>query len=326
MSATTLLADRGAAATGSDFFRSSVFLAAEGTTHTLVVDAGTTRVCVPLIVRDVPGSARQDAISPYGYPGGRLDGPIGTPLDASAVDLRPTGLVSAFVRDRLVEPALVGGTARGVVVLHDPTRPRSLSKTFRRDLRRCSAAGYQAEVHAGAEARDEELAGFATAYHATMDQVGASDRYRFSPDYLRACLDAAGSWLVLVTGPHGGVAAGELVVTSDGLLHSYLAGTCTADRPWSPGKLATARAIDLADDLSLALNFGGGLSPGDGVERSKRSYGNATSTFVTHEFVGDLDAMTDLTGRGPRSPGFFPPYRAPVLESPEPADADGVRP
>lgn len=324
MIATTLLADRGAAAASSDFFRCPVFLAAEKTTHTLVVDAGSTRVCLPLVVRDVPGSARQDAISPYGYPGGRRDGPGGAPVEASTLDLGPTGLVSAFVRDRLVEPALAGGTARGVVVLHDPTCARSVSKTFRRDLRRCSEAGYCAELHAGADVSDEALAGFVTAYHATMDHVGASDRYRFSPDYLRACLEAAGSWLVLVTGPHGSVAAGELVVTSDGLLHSYLAGTCTADRPWSPGKLATARAMDLADDLGVALNFGGGLSPGDGVERSKRSYGNATSTFVTHELVGDPEAMDTLTGRAPRSPGFFPPYRAPVVGSPELEDADGA--
>ncbi len=66
-----LHADGGAAATEDDFFRSAPFLAAEGVTHTLVVGADRGRVAIPLVVRPIPGTDRSDAISPYGYPGGR---------------------------------------------------------------------------------------------------------------------------------------------------------------------------------------------------------------------------------------------------------------
>lgn len=307
---TALLSDNGAAASGEDFFRSAAFLAAEGATHTLIVGDGTSRVCIPLVVRMVPGTSYSDAISPYGFPGGRREGPI---LAADVVDLAAVGLVSAFVRERLIEPALSGGTARSVVVVHDPSRPRSMSKTFRRDIRRAVDAAYRVELHRGMDVDDASLRGFAAAYHDTMGHVGAAQRYWFDDDYLRACLEVAGSWLTLVRADDGEVAAGELVVSSDGLLHSYLAGTRNVHRPHSPGKVATLRAIDLADELGLVLNFGGGLRPGDGIERSKRAYGNDTATFTSHELVGDPAVVRELSGNQTGLPGFFPPYRAPEL-------------
>ena len=61
-----LLEDGGAAASGSDFFRSPRFLTAEAATHTLRVTGGSGTLVAPLLVREIPGSEMVDAISPYG--------------------------------------------------------------------------------------------------------------------------------------------------------------------------------------------------------------------------------------------------------------------
>src|SRR4051794_3035329 len=116
-----LVADEGAAAaSSSDFFRSPEFMAAEGVTHSLRIGDGIT---LPLLVRPIPGSELLDAISPYGYPGANADGSV----DPSAVDWSGTGLVSAFVRDRIgPSPFLTGATERSRVQMHDPAVKRKV--------------------------------------------------------------------------------------------------------------------------------------------------------------------------------------------------------
>ena len=77
---------------------------------------------MPLVVREIPGTGRSDAISPYSYPGAKVSGGA---VDRDAIDLGASGLVSAFVRDRLGEPAAFSGaTDRSVVLVSDPAEPR----------------------------------------------------------------------------------------------------------------------------------------------------------------------------------------------------------
>ncbi|MGD9991029.1 GNAT family N-acetyltransferase [Pseudonocardia sp.] len=303
-----LLADEGRAASADEFFRHPGFLDAEGVTHTLVIETDTGRCAIPLVVRDVPGTSDRDAVSPYGYPGATTEGDA---PDAREVDLSGTGLVTAFIRDGLGAPSLAGGTARGRVMIYDPALPRTVSKSYRRDVRRNEQDGYSTEVLDGRDVDDEVLEGFAAAYAETMSHVGAATRYEFSPKYLRTCLDFERSWLAVTRGPDGDVAAAELLVGSDGVLHSYLAGTRTAHRMRSPGKNATVATLDLADRLAVRLNHGGGLTPGDGIEASKRSYTNTEASFVTHELVCDPARYAALSS-GDIETGYFPSYRAPA--------------
>ena len=45
--------------------------------------------------------------------------------------------------------------------------------------------------------------------------------------------------------------------------------------------------LDLADDLGMALNLGGGITAGDGLDEFKRGFANAELEFCTHELVCD---------------------------------------
>ena len=304
-----LIGDRGEAAVEDEFFRSRQFLDAEGATHTLLVEDRRSRAAVPLIVRPIPDSERVDAVSPYSYPGaaGR-----GTPIDLAGVDLAPSGLVSAFVRDRLGDPpAFARPTERSIVLLSDPELPRKSRMSDRQQIRKNEAAGYAVERIAGPAASEEDLAGFLAVYTATMHAVSAAEHYFFDAAYFRALLAFPRSWLVTVRGPEDDVAAAALTAISDGFLHYYLSGTADAHRRRAPSKNLIVACAEHAEELGLPLNLGGGVKPGDGLEEFKRGFANRELPFRTHELVCDPAAYAELS-RGRSTEGYFPLYRAPA--------------
>lgn len=277
-------------------------------THTLLVESGESSAAVPLVVRPIPGSDRLDAISPYSYPGARVAGPALEPAD---LDLSASGLVSAFVRDRLGDPpAFAGGTERSIVLISDPAEPRKSRMSDRQQIRKNEAAGYAVERVDGPAATADDLTRFLAVYTETMHAVSAAEGYFFDSDYFATLLASPLTWLVTVRGPDGDVAAAALAARSDGFLHYYLSGTAGDHRRRAPSKNLIIAANDLADELELPLNLGGGLAPGDGLEEFKRGFANRELPFRTHELVCDPLAYAELSDdRGAED--FFPLYRAP---------------
>lgn len=303
-----LIADRGAAASSDDLFRSPPFLAAEGATHTLRLQRAGRVACVPLIVREIQGSDRVDAVSPYGYPGASIEGE-GDPPRPAEVDWSATGLVSVFARERLDGPQwLAGAGERSRVLLHDPARARRLRGRLGEQIRANERDGWSAEAVPGPAAAATDRDAFAAAYEQTMRRAGAAPRYFFSRDYLDAVLSFERSWLI-VARREGDVGAAAIAGVSDSLLHYFLGGTADTARRASPFKNAVAAMLDLADEVGLPLNLGGGLAPGDGLEEFKRGFANADLPFFTHEVICDPDAYERLAGPEDAG-GFFPVYRA----------------
>ncbi len=305
-----LLADGGAAARSDDFFRSEAFLDAEGVTHTLRVSSSEVSVEIPVVVRPIPGSTLFDAISPYGYPGGTLDGP-GEPPASSEVDWAESGLVSAFLRERIVrEPSLAGPRERSTVLLHDPAAERFIRPGLVKEIRRNERRGWRVRILTGPSATTGDVGLFRSIYYETMRRADAAQRYFFEAEYLESILRFPRSWLLLAESVEGAVGAGAIVAMSDGVLHHYLGGTADAALSDSPFKNVAAVMMDLADEMDAPLNFGGGVHPGDGLERFKRGFSNAEAPFRTHEIVCDVAAFESLAAGRP-SGGFFPAYRAP---------------
>jgi len=299
-----LVADRGAAATGPEFFRCPTFLLAEGVTHSLVIDGG--RVVLPVIRRDVPGVGH-DAISPYGYPGGLLRD---DPPHVADVDFTGTGLISLFVRERLGAPTLRGGVVRGSVLVNEPSRPRAVNPRVATKARSNERLGYRFEAVPSAAVDDDLLLAFERAYVETMRGAGAGQRYYFGTDYLRACLLFDSSWLAVVRGPESDLASAAIAAISDGYLHCFLVGTADSHRARSPAKNLMIGMLDLSAKLGRPLNLGGGMRGRDSLHAFKAGFTNMTVEFVTHDVVCDHVAYARLTAdRAPTS--FFPAYRAP---------------
>ena len=323
-----LAADGGRAASGPDFFRSAEFLEAEGTTHSLLLfevgDKTELVASTPLIVREITGSDRLDAISPYGYPGLAIsDGPLlqlDFPIDPETIDFSATGLVTIFLRHSLGgEPPLAGATARNVCLLSDPALPRKSRASDRHQIRKNLKRGCEVEITPGPETTPEQRAGFFTAYTETMTRTDAAERYFFSKEYFDLILSAEGTWLFLLRAPEDQadadgrrpVAAASIAALSDGLLHYYLSGTADAHLKGAPMKNVVEEMIGFAAERELALNFGGGITPGDALEEFKRGFANREEQWFTSEITCDGTVYETLTARlAPNaSSDFFPRYR-----------------
>ena len=310
----TLSEDEGRAASGVDFFRCPAFMGVEGVTHTLEIGEGHDRIAAPLVVREIPGGGI-DATSPYGYPGFSIaDLPENHPLDVSDIDFSSTGLVSIFVRHCLVpdrEPPLSDPTPRNVCLVADPDLPPKSRMSDRQQIRKNERKGYSVRVTPGGEVAEREVADFTRLYTETMHRTGASERYFFDSSYFRTLLDSGMAWLGLVEDGEGEMAAGSLVVASDGLLHYYLSGTGDRHLSDSPMKNLLSALVEFANGRETGLNLGGGITPGDRLEEFKRGFGNREVQWFTQEIVCNPEAYRELSG-GRDSGDFFPAYRAPA--------------
>jgi hypothetical protein len=333
-----LIEDRGEAAASEEFFRSRPFLDAEGVTHTLRIETAAAELLVPLIVRKIPPPMGRkvdpdpnyrpidpefDAISPYGYPGLALTG-RGSPLlrmatqrtaaptiDPAEVDFSATGLVSIFVRHTLGAPPLAATTERNIVQIADPSLAPKSRPSDRRQVRRNLEAGYELALVPGAETTPAQRAGFLAVYEQTMRRTAAPAHYFFGAAYFDRVLGAERTWLALATTPGGELAAASLAAVSDGYLHYYLSGSADSHLRDSPMKNVVAALVELATELELPLNLGGGLSPGDALEEFKRGFANRQYPWHTSEIICDEKKYNQLT-TGHAAGAFFPAYRAPV--------------
>jgi hypothetical protein len=299
-----LIADGGSAASDEEnFFRSPAFLEAEGVTHTIAIDDA---LGLPVIARPIEGSELIDAISPYGYPGA-AEQPE-RPIDPAEIDWSEAGLVSAFVRGRIGEPApLTGGTVRNHV--HIAEGDGGIRKRLREQIRRNERRGWSIQLTPGPEADGEARAAFERDYAETMARAGAAERYFFSSEYFERLLGSARSWLVVGSRDGAGL-AGAIAVASDGYLHYYLGGTADEALEDSPMKNLFAAMIALGSELGLPVNLGGGLTPGDSLDDFKRGFANGEAPFRTHELVCDPAEYERLASRADPAPeGFFPAYR-----------------
>ncbi|HEX2468833.1 MAG TPA: GNAT family N-acetyltransferase [Solirubrobacterales bacterium] len=303
-----LIADCGQAASSDDFFRSREFYDAEGVTHALRVASPGITSLVPVIVRDVPGSERVDATSPYGYPGGVVEGDGS--IDPESVNWSGTGLVSLFARERLgAQPWLAGARERSAVLIHDPRRPRRLRPRLAEQIRSNERRGWRVERIPAPEVTADQRAAFEHAYEQTMRRTEAAERYFFSSAYFDSVLGYAHGWLLVALSADGEVGAAALAATSDAMLHYFLGGTAEEHLADSPFKNVVDGLVRLADELGLPLNLGGGVRPGDGLEAFKRGFANSELPFRTHEIVCDHAEYERLCESRPQGP-FFPAYRA----------------
>ena len=204
-----------------------------------------------------------------------------------------------------------GATERNVVQIADPALKPKSRPSDRRQVRRNLEAGYAVELIPGDETSPAQRAAFLDLYEQTMRRTDAAPHYFFGAAYFDRLLPSDRTWLALATDPEGAPAAASIATVSDGYLHYYLSGSADSHLGDSPMKNVLARLIELAGELELPLNLGGGLRPGDALEEFKRGYANRTLAWRTSEIVCDPDRYAALSGDRDVG-GFFPAYRAPA--------------
>ncbi|WP_224367209.1 GNAT family N-acetyltransferase [Hyalangium versicolor] len=305
-----LVPDEGKLALSQDYFRSEHHLRAEGVTHTLVIEDSQARALrIPLIVRAIEGTSYRDAVSPYGFPGGVLDGLSEVPKHL--VDWRATELISIFIRDRIGGPCcFADATVRNEVCLIDSAQPVKFRRDHAADIRRNARLGYVTTCCHASQASREDREQLKEVYRQTMIRTEATARYFFSDAWFEEAFSSPAAWLVTTRAADGSVASSAIAVLSDGYLHNYIGGTADPHLTRSPAKNDLPVMVELSARLSAPVHLGGGVRPGDGVEMFKRGFANTISRFYTHEIICEPAAYERLSASCATT-DYFPAYRAP---------------
>jgi serine/alanine adding enzyme len=265
------------------------------------------------IVREIPGSDRHDAITPYGY-----GGPVGPAAfyGAYAEWCDRRGVVSTFIRFhplfenfRDAGPGIHAAISNPTVGwrLEGDLLARMHGK-HRNTVRKALKGGVVVDA-----AFAPDLEPFAAMYARTMARQAAADYYFFPPLYWER-LAGLGDRLVrfdAVAG--GGVVASALCLRGDRWLHYHLGATDDAARDLGASNLLLYEAALWAQAEGLEeFHLGGGAGGRQSLYAFKQRFSpEGRREFWTGKAVHDETAYRELAGGAPVDfEGFFPAYRA----------------
>lgn len=298
-----------------------------GTPAGVIVDGGSARMLLPLIVRPIRDSGL-DATSPYGYPGPILLGAADTGfLDAAfgAVGraLGEQGIVSLFVRFHPllndVLPAGPGLVRHGDTVvidlrLDEQEQWRQTRRDHRSQIRQAIKSGDRAAFDDSVSAFE----GFKVLYRETMTRLHAESFYFFDDQYLDSLRALLGDRMRVVTVQvEGELAAACLVTEVNRIVQYHLLGTSERHARRRPSKLivhfVTGWARERGDRW---FHLGGGRGgPNDTLLQFKEGFSHVHRSYHTYRMIIDADAYARLCDQAGQVPDlsleteFFPLYR-----------------
>lgn len=321
--------------TPHDFYHLPAYVAAcaaheHGDGRALYVEAGEASLLLPLIIRDIPGSDRRDAISPYGYPGPLVSGTndpefLSTAMAVGLTALRESGIVSLFVR---LHPLLnsVPPIGVGTVVLHGETvsidltcsrttRFAQVRRNHRRDITRALRQGLVPREDVDFARFDD----FKRIYRGTMDLRAARSYYYFGDEYFDGLRDGLqGRLHLILVEQDESVAAAGLFVETEGIVQYHLGGTERTLASFEPAKLLLDYAAAWAAERgNRSLHLGGGVGgASDSLFHYKAGFSPLRHPYRTMRAVFDDGEYARLVAE--RAPGvsrgqagdFFPLYRS----------------
>ncbi|RBP66978.1 acetyltransferase (GNAT) family protein [Brevibacterium sanguinis] len=288
----------------------------------------------PVILRRVDAEAN-DLISPYGY-GGALHWNCANPtalayrfwadFDLWAHENR---VISEFVRASLFDDILPHpGWTRDRAVNYVRTLTADVdvlgtsAPKVRQNVRKALRSGLSVRIDR--EGRLGEA--FHRIYTATMDRRNSAERYRFSSDFFARLQAGFGDRAVYFAAEAEGVPVSmDLVLLGRDTGYYFLGGTDPEGLSLRANDLVKATVMEwLQDNGCRSYVLGGGVVPGDGLERYKKGFApEGRCSFRTIERVFDSQAYTDRVesrrsrarSQGcdwPADEDFFPLYRSPL--------------
>ncbi|MCI4065260.1 GNAT family N-acetyltransferase [Micromonospora sp. R77] len=205
---------------------------------------------------------------------------------------------------------------------------RDVEHKVRKNVNKARRSGVTVEVDETGARLDEFLA----VYLDTMRRRRAASDYLFSEGFFRTLVDRLGGQIAFFHARHEGrVVSTELVLRSARELYSFLGGTAADAFDLRPNDLLKFEICRWGREQGTdRFVLGGGYAPDDGIFRYKRSFApHATLPYCTGQRVFDAPTYRLLTTaheaearrRDPGwqpDPGYFPAYRQPLPEPPNP--------
>ncbi len=285
---------------------------------------GTRHLLMPLIVRDIPGSDRRDAVSPYGYPGPVSDaGPddLGFWQAACAAmveTMRAEGLVTMFVRLHPLLPAALPVLQRfGTLVRHGETVSMDLTVSVE-EMWRQTRSDHRNHINRARRAGTrvvfddwDRLDEWVAVYHDNMRRVGAGEYYYFTGAHLAALHEAVGDRMHLAIAIEGDeVVGGNTFFEHDGIATGYVSSTRRARHRYADELLYDEVRRWCKERGDTVFHLGGGKGGRcDSLFEYKAGFSPRRHPFHTWRVVTDPDAYRRLVDDPADLSGTFPPYR-----------------
>jgi hypothetical protein len=302
----------------------------------LYVRDGARSMLLPLILRPLPGGAR-DAGSPYGYPGPVLSGTqdpafLAAALVAGSQELARASIVTLFVR---LHPILNQGGLPHVpwtIVRHGDTVAVDLSlsteelwhqtrSNHRLNINRARKQGH----HVSFDDDWSHTRDFVSIYRETMDRLSADPFYLFDEAYFEELHDALAGRVHLVTVEVDGcMSAAGIFTESSGIVQYHLSAWDTRYAAARPTKLMLHEVGAWAKERGNRwLHLGGGLGAADdSLLHFKAGFSPVRFPFHTLRVVlretEYRSLVQDLPEDGGHDDlvGYFPAYRSPRPRGP----------
>lgn len=295
---------------------------------------------VPLLIRKIPASLGvpahwYDATTPYGYPAPLLIPPdnryyLEKFLESFLTVGVKYGIITAFFRlHPLLNLPLETLAKYGTLVQHGQTVYIDLSlsieeiesqrrKDCKKDIRKLMREGFQAKINDWSLYEE-----FVAIYRKTMQRLSASEFYMFTESYFADLRASLGGRLNLCTvvSPSGEVASAMLFTAMNGIVQTYLSGTCDKYVRQGPSKLEIDAITRWAKEKgNSVVHLGGGLGArSDSLFYFKSGFSNLRANFHTYRMILDKEKYAKIIQNRQTNDefigdsDFFPAYRHPYF-------------
>ena len=295
------------------------------------------RILYPFVVREIdsfPGvKGYRDITIPFGYGGPARWGTAPTAAQTQAfwqsLDdwLRAESVVSEFVGFGLSDSFNVEYPGERVLakqhIVVDLNRSfEELWASFDRKVRKNVNRATREGLTVSSDEVGTDFAMFYSIFLATMERRSASEEFFFPEEFFTSIhRDLSGQFVYFYAFFEGNPVSVELVLVSADSVYSFLGGTLSEFFPYRPNDLLKVEIMKWAQaNGKRHFVLGGGFTPGDGIERYKRTFApNGQRDFhigrrVLNRQAYDqlVAAHTDQRTVSEASEGagsFFPEYR-----------------
>jgi Acetyltransferase (GNAT) domain len=261
---------------------------------------------VPLILRTLDDGAK-DAISPYGYTGvyaspSLSSSQVREAWSATIDCLEKLSIISVLLRHSPLVPQAPGLPGLISIISGHPTivlEPADSDSAWsgmecscRNQIRKALKNGYTGEVRQ-VVAQDLAAGGaFRRLYEETMRRRTAESRHFFGDRYYRGLLDGLGSNLIIaeVRDREGVTVSSTLLMQHGQRLHYHLTGSDPMDARMGSNNLMLWTATQFAVEHGIRqFHLGGGVNPGDGLFRFKRTFGGRELEYRVSGLIIDAE-------------------------------------
>jgi lipid II:glycine glycyltransferase (peptidoglycan interpeptide bridge formation enzyme) len=286
---------------------------------------------LPFVAREIPGTDRSDAVSPYGYPGpvsDRSDRAFWCRAVTSLVEtLASEQLVSLFVRlDPLQPTSCTPLSEVGTLVTHGATicvDLRLRREEWWSQLRKEHREAINKNIRLGRTSITDDwqyLDDFVQIYRETMTRTNATEDYFFDREYFERLRNAVpdSAHLQMIFSADGEPIAGSVLLAGGSILQAHLAGSRPTQRREKSTPFLVHEAVQWGREHGCStFQLGGGVGGReDSLFEFKKGFSPHRHDFQTFRAVLDAPVYRKLAvDLNPQADpedlsAYFPLYRA----------------